>query len=167
MLRTMKTRVARGRYGKDEGFTLIELMVVVLIIAILLAIAIPTFLGAQNKAKDRSAQSSLRNSLTLAKTANADLQNYSDSTFFTVLKDSEPTIAFVDATVAPGNSVGPKSVSVLMPTGGTTFIAAAFSEANNCFYIMESAAGTKYGKVATSVKTDCVAAAGKATLDKW
>ncbi|MGZ4792162.1 MAG: prepilin-type N-terminal cleavage/methylation domain-containing protein, partial [Ilumatobacteraceae bacterium] len=46
---------------EDKGFTLIELMVVVLIIAILLAIAIPTFLGAQNKAKDRSAQSSARN----------------------------------------------------------------------------------------------------------
>ncbi|MEY2553081.1 MAG: type pilus assembly protein PilA, partial [Ilumatobacteraceae bacterium] len=46
------------RSDSDTGFTLIELMVVVLIIAILLAIAIPTFLGAQNKAKDRSAQSS-------------------------------------------------------------------------------------------------------------
>ena len=31
--------------GQDAGFTLIELMVVLLILAILLAIAIPTFLG--------------------------------------------------------------------------------------------------------------------------
>jgi type IV pilus assembly protein PilA len=31
--------------GEDAGFTLIELMVVLLIMAILLAIAIPTFLG--------------------------------------------------------------------------------------------------------------------------
>jgi prepilin-type N-terminal cleavage/methylation domain-containing protein len=63
---------------EDKGFTLIELMVVVLIIAILLAIAIPTFLGAQNKAKDRSAQSSVRNALTNAKTIFADTGKYSD-----------------------------------------------------------------------------------------
>ncbi len=56
-----KLRARRDR-DDESGFTLIELMVVVLIIAILIAIAIPTFLGAQNKAKDRAAQSSLRNS---------------------------------------------------------------------------------------------------------
>ena len=67
----MTSRIRRDVRG-SEGFTLIELMVVVLIIAILLAIAIPTFLGAQNRARDRGAQSDLRNSLTAAKTLATD-----------------------------------------------------------------------------------------------
>jgi type IV pilus assembly protein PilA len=54
-------RSSKQRLTGHAGFTLIELMVVVLIIAILLAIAIPTLLGAQSKAKDRAAQSSVRN----------------------------------------------------------------------------------------------------------
>ncbi len=58
----------RRENENEEGFTLIELMVVVLIIAILIAIAIPTFLGARGRANDRAAQSSLRNGLTAAKT---------------------------------------------------------------------------------------------------
>ena len=63
----------RKRIDNDEdGFTLIELMVVVLIIAILIAIAIPTFLGVQNRAKDRAAQSDLRNAATIAKTIATD-----------------------------------------------------------------------------------------------
>ena len=53
----------RSRLDSEEGFTLIELMVVVLIIAILIAIAIPTFLGARQRAQDRAAQSDLRNGL--------------------------------------------------------------------------------------------------------
>ena len=60
----------------DKGFTLIELMVVVLIIAILIAIAIPTFLGARERAQDRGAQSNLRNALTAAKVLYADDGDY-------------------------------------------------------------------------------------------
>ena len=63
--------------GLEEGFTLIELMVVLLIIAILLAIAIPTFLGVTNSASDRAAQSNLTNALTEAK---AIFQNSSSYT---------------------------------------------------------------------------------------
>ncbi|MDE3206718.1 MAG: prepilin-type N-terminal cleavage/methylation domain-containing protein, partial [Acidobacteriota bacterium] len=53
----MLSSIKERRDRDEEGFTLIELMVVVLIIAILLAIAIPTFLGARNGANARAAQS--------------------------------------------------------------------------------------------------------------
>ena len=61
----------------EAGFTLIGLMVVLLIIAILLAIAIPTFLGVTNTAGDRAAQSNLTNALTEAKALYEVSQTYS------------------------------------------------------------------------------------------
>ena len=64
----------RRRQEDEKGFTLIELMVVVLIIAILIAIAIPTFLGAQDRARDRAAQSDLRNAFTAAKSIATDFE---------------------------------------------------------------------------------------------
>src|SRR2546421_2010277 len=71
-------KAIRKRMDREEGFTLIELMVVVLIIAILIAIAIPTFLGARKRANDRAAQSNLRNALTAEKTYFTDNQKYSN-----------------------------------------------------------------------------------------
>jgi prepilin-type N-terminal cleavage/methylation domain-containing protein len=48
----------------EEGFTLMELLVVTLIIGILTAIAIPNYLGQQQEAKDSAAMAQLRTAAT-------------------------------------------------------------------------------------------------------
>src|SRR3954453_8850319 len=87
-------RATAQRDGSDDGFTLIELMVVVLIIAILIAIAIPTFLGAQNRARDRGAQSNLRNALTAAKTVATDNSGQFDQVDVAALTAAEGSLSF-------------------------------------------------------------------------
>jgi prepilin-type N-terminal cleavage/methylation domain-containing protein len=75
-LQEARASEVEGEEVAEAGFTLIELMVVLLIIAILLAIAIPTFLGVTNSAGDRAAQSNLTNALTEAKALYQVNQSY-------------------------------------------------------------------------------------------
>ena len=57
---------------RDEGFTLVELMVVVLIIGILVAIAVPVFLNASANAQAKSCQANQRTINGAIQTAIAD-----------------------------------------------------------------------------------------------
>jgi len=81
----------------DEGFTLVELMVVVLIIGILIGIALPVFIGARTRAQDRAAQSHLRTALAAGLTYFAET---ADWTGFTVAEadNAEPNLVWLDGT---------------------------------------------------------------------
>ena len=109
-----KLRSAAGRDADgDKGFTLVELMVVVLVIAILLAIAIPTFLGARERSQDRAAQSNLRNALTAAKVAFSNDGDYANAQS-TDLSDIEPRLTYLGASAT---SPAENSISVYVDAG--------------------------------------------------
>jgi type IV pilus assembly protein PilA len=124
----------------EAGFTLIELMTVVLIIAILIAVMIPTFVGAKQRAQDRGMQASLRNALTAAKVIYTDRGDYTLATA-AGLRTVEPSLTFVVATSAPS---GQNTVSV-DPAGTTYVVMAGQSRSGACFYLSDDESASGFG----------------------
>jgi type IV pilus assembly protein PilA len=130
MLTNIKQRLGRD---DEQGFTLIELMVVVLIIAILLAIAIPTFLGAKSSANARAAQSNLRNALTAEQTVWTNGQAFDDTV--ANLKTAEPNLTWVSETAASATG---SSVSVFVGTAPSDFVyLQALGSDKHCYTIVQ------------------------------
>ena len=139
--------------GLEEGFTLIELMVVLLIIAILLAIAIPTFLGVTGSANDRSIQSNTTNAMTEAKalyqngSSYAPLNTSNNPVPLTAatFNGSAPEFAWVQATAdatgscATGgsNCISFEEVDVANAADGQGIVVAALSKTGTCWYVMD------------------------------
>ncbi len=148
----------------DEGFTLIELLMVVAIIGILLAIAIPTFLGTRKSANDRAAQTLVRNLLVSARSA-AIGNGGSDPA---KIQADEPTLH-----VEPGNVEGSAtsnevSVRVDQVAGQSFVILASRSSSGACFAVLEPEDGaTRYQRLDAG---DCTADSfdpGPGWSDQW
>ena len=159
----------RQRRDEDEGFTLIELMVVVLIIAILIAIAIPTFLGAQDRARDRGTQSDLRNALTAAKTVATDYSGYflKSSTAdldAATMAATEPSLTFAAIASASATDIG-VGVGDTGTTLGTSITLLKKSASGTWFAVSSDNTGkVTYCKGAAATACDTAA---EATLSKW
>lgn len=154
----MMKAIRRG-LTRDEGFTLIELMVVVMIIAVLIAIAIPSFLGFRSSAQDRSAQSEVRNVLLAEKAFWLDNGAYTetggDITSF------EPN---ADVTGGPADGVALN----LHATNDDIVCLSRTSDSGATFSVWESsAAGTWYGATDLSAAACPDAAPGTYSQEGW
>jgi type II secretory pathway pseudopilin PulG len=111
----------------------VEIMTVVAVIAVLLLIGIPAFLGAKSRANDRSAQASLRHAFSNAKTIFADTDSYAAVTV-AALSKAETSLSFTT-----GDSGGPGVVSV--DARGADIVLAARSQSGVCFAIGDGGPG--------------------------
>jgi len=66
----------RRRLASHEGFTLIELLVVIVIIGILLAIAVPSYLGFRKQAQDTAGKANVREAVPAAESFYASNNTY-------------------------------------------------------------------------------------------
>ena len=167
------------RLDSEQGFTLIEMMVVLVNIGVLIAIAMPTFLGARNRAQDRAAETNLRNTVVAARTAYTDNVTFAGATT-TGLALIDPSLTYVGAGTpsAVGNNYA-LSVATGAVNGSANqeFAAARMSLTGTCYTVDDVLAvggvgvgntfGTWYKTTATAANCTGTWALANSDLTAW
>lgn len=160
-------KAIQKRLAGDGGFTLIELMVVVMIIAVLIAIAIPSFLGFRSSAQDRSAQSDVRNVLLVEKAIWLETGDYvaGDAAGEADILAFEPSVVIGDGTTA--DATGGVLVTLNAASADIVCIEQT-SDSGTAFGIWESStAGTWYFEGETLLAGGCPAEVPAAADPAW
>lgn len=120
-----------SRVRDQRGFTLIELMVVVLVIGVLVSIGLPTFLGARTRAWDAAAHSDIRNAFA------AEKAYYSDNVTYTTNPATMTAIEAAITYVAGDTPLGTDVVYLDLDPVPNAIYLSALSKSGTCFYLRE------------------------------
>jgi len=144
----MLARIRKSAEGNDKGFTLVELLVVMIIIGILAAVAIPVFLNQRTKAVDTSIKSDLRTAAQEIETLFVDSQVYPAGTAGSYVSVNASTVASGAVKVSGTNTIQYKRV-----TGGYCLIGfnstSNATSATDAFVYDSAGGGLKPGAPAT------------------
>jgi type IV pilus assembly protein PilA len=138
--------VQRQRASADchHGFTMVELVVVVAVLAVLMAIAVPSLLGARKPAQDKQAETILHTSLVAARIGASDQGDYTWVTPAT-MQANETSVKYLLASV-PAHA-GASQVSVDAGTQGidSYVILTTQSASGKCYAVLvHSTLATQY-----------------------
>jgi type IV pilus assembly protein PilA len=124
------------RVRNQQGFTLIEVLVVIVIIGVLAAIAIPSFLNQKTKAYDASAKELARTAETTAETIATD----HGGQYGTITSPS--SLSAIETTIQTTNTAAPNAyISNATGTSNQYEITAVAYSTNDVFVVLRTSNG--------------------------